>query len=789
MRHSFLIFISLFLLCSSVMGNHVKEIELSFDVNDFVFNQSNGSVSISSSKYPIQYGTKDQEPGLPYVIIHVLVSENAKYENVGETCSQNLCKKNIIIGYNPHYTTRTSTPSLSFEQKEVKYERDTYPIGEKMVQYGGTHIVDGYKYVTLLISPFRYDFSKKELYLNNQLSLHLYLSQEKSQHSLCYGRAMRNVVRNIVINKEDIQSLYPEKAEATKTGNDDFDYLIITSENLKGAFQKLANWKNRKGVKTKIITDLEIAQSFSPIDIQGIWTPYLRYKRAIKYYNENYGVKYVLLGGDPTIIPSVKCYVEYDYLNGMMFDNTPCDYFYSCTGSSGAPFEWNCMSGDGKIGSYNDLIDYYPQVVLTRVLASSVSEASVLVDRIIAYERNPQIDIEQKSILMSGAEFNSTIIENGVYVSDAQYKGESILGQIRSWSNWTLNSAFRFYDTYTDHAIGGAYDLTGQHLEDQLANGFSFFHMDTHGSARKFGLEKINTVADSFAIYNAQSYSNSRHTLVVTSACRTNAFDSIPCLSRAMMSNPNGGIIAYWGASCNIMGIDNERQYGPIDLYNLAFYNKLFTDNEKHFGELSIMTKLHFINQYDSLSNDHNMPYTNPYRWLMFSMNPIGDPEMPIYTDTPMEFQPHNIYQNYDGSVYVNVSPTADKVCIMSLDDNGESYYSVETWPGSGADLDLPSGHDYSICFTRSGYKPYVLNIYQTGIIQNDTIANDAVVLSNYVQIGKNVTTTRPYGDVLLERGDMYIMSPQGAYIKNNFTMKKGATLTIDPSMQEVFYP
>lgn len=769
-----------------IMGGRTKDVELHFDTENFTFITDNGITDISSAIYPIQYITDDAVPGLPYVIVHILISSDERYDAVEIDCNEVLCKENIVVNYPPQYSVITEEPATLIPKKNVSYKVDAYPSNNKRVIYGGTHVVDGYKYVTLLVSPFSYKCASNLLNISNSMKLTLLLSSDSKSSAKC-GRAMRDVVKNLVINKDDMESLYPTNSKV-RSSTDAFDYLIITSEGLKGAFQRLAKWKNRKGVRTRIITDEEIAASFSAIDHQGHWDPRVRYKRAIKHYKDNNDIKYVLLAGDANVIPSVTCYVQYEAGNAMAWDLTPCDLYYACTGGSGAAFEWNCATSDGRIGSYLDRPDYYPNVLLTRLLASSVSEANTLIDRIIEYESNPNDGIGQKKILMSGAElYYTATLGDGTLESDVQHKGENILSFIIG--KWQYCNGTLLYDTKTSHPLGASYDLTAQHLAEQLSNGHSFFHIDTHGSARMFGLEKINMVADSFAISDAMTFSNPWHTIVVTSACRTNAFDSIPCLSRAMMSNSNGGIVAYLGHSCNVVGIQDETLYGPVDFYNLTFYDNLFSDYEKHFGELAMQTKLRYILQYDSISNDHNMPYTNPYRWLLYSMNPIGDPEMPIFTDSPQTFQPHNIYQNDDGTFYINVYPTAERVCIMSLDDSGESYYSIETWAGSSADINLPDGHDYSICFTKSGYKPYILNVYKAGIIQNDTIANDAVVISDYVQIGRNVTSSRPYGDVLLKRGEMSIMSPQGAYIKNNFQVEKGAKLTIDPSMQEIYIP
>ncbi len=50
------------------------------------------------------------------------------------------------------------------------------------------------------------------------------------------------------------------------------------------------------------------------------------------------------------------------------------------------------------------------------------------------------------------------------------------------------------------------------------------------------------------------------------------------------------------------------------------------------------------------------------------------------------------------------------------------------------------------------------------------------------------VTTAKPQGHVFVEKEQMTIKAPQGVTIKNNFTLKKGATLVIDPTIQHIYH-
>ena len=85
---------------------------------------------------------------------------------------------------------------------------------------------------------------------------------------------------------------------------------------------------------------------------------------------------------------------------------------------------------------------------------------------------------------------------------------------------------------------------------------------------------------------------------------------------------------------------------------------------------------------------------------------------------------------------------------------------------------------------TRKGFKPYVINILRGPYVQNETFVDKTFVISDGVLIGSDVTDQKPQGPVVIESNSFNIFSPNGVTIKNNFEVKPGATLTIDPSRQ-----
>lgn len=782
----------LFIICSffyigSTCGQHTKELKLSFNKSDFLFEEIEGHLSISSAKHPIQYGEDTSEPGLPIVIVHFLIGADEKYSGVEFRYTEAPLFRDIFVKNNPTYKVRGSKGASDPERRVTSYSRALYPV--ENVRYMGTHLVDGYKYITFLVCPFKYQTQHRQLNLLSDISLKIQLSPSKKSPQKA-GRAMRDIVKRIVVNGEEMPTLYETPivnyrntfSRDIRSGNDPFDYLIITAESQKSAYQDLADWKTRKGVRTKVVTKEHIDSTFSCYTHDGHECYPLAFKRAIKYYKDNFDIQYVLLGGDTQFIPSLDVYINYG--GGLSSAVTPCDLYYACLSGTFGHFEWNNNPDDGGYGTYGDEVDYHPQLSVSRLSTNSLSDANVQVRRIIDYERAPVSEEWRDTLLMMGCKFKD-IYNDGRPKSDVEIKGNT-MWEYYLQCYWTEGHRYNFYDTKTSHPDGADYDVSVENFIERFQQGYPFIHIDTHGGTDNMGLEQETLFSS-----DVQNVNNPSESIIVTSACNTNAFDSDECLSEALMRSNKSGAIGYWGGSRIVPGIQDERSLGPVDFLNMKFYEHLFCDDEPRLGNIANMTKLFFITSHDSLYS--NMPYSDPYRGILFTMNILGDPEMPIYTSSPQSMYYRDLYFENDSSLFVNFAEMgACRVCVMSLEDNGNRYYQVDdcffgNGSTDGLHLSLPTDKNYSICITKPNFKPYVLNLYRTGYVQNDTIANDAVVLSYSANIGRNVTPLKPSGPVSVEKGDMIIRTKGGVTINDSFKVKKGATLTIDPNFIELF--
>lgn len=295
------------------------------------------------------------------------------------------------------------------------------------------------------------------------------------------------------------------------------------------------------------------------------------------------------------------------------------------------------------------------------------------------------------------------------------------------------------------------------------------FYINTHGTQTTWQME----TGKSYEVENAINQINNCNSIFVTDACLTNAFDSSsnggcndPCLSEAFIRNPKNGVVAYLGGSR--FGWSPTQHYQSLaysQLLSAYFFKELFNPNNsyRNFGNLIREAKLKLI----SLSDSYNV-----YKWLQYSVNPIGDPEMDIYIDNPSEFSNLSVYIN-KSELIINTHEYDCRICVMSHNDYGETYFRVFNNVENISLNEFPL--EGSICITKSGYKP---KIYRYTLIQNATIDEPKVYSADIIKVGQSITDAAPEGNVVIKSKGVVIDAKE-IILERGTTVKKGATLTI----------
>ena len=720
------IFTMLLMLLTNIGLSHAQEIKsitMTFNEKDFVFTYNNtNELTIHGDSLTTIFKSEESSPGLPYIPINVLVPSNSSFTGVTSTTTKQILKKNVNIAPNPKQVP-TNQIWNNDTLKTIHYSAPVYPTNN--VEYTGTNIMGGYTIMSFMLCPFEYDAIKKCLYLINNFNINIKLQTENAspQKTLVSNNSvMQEVVKSIVVNGDDIYSASMPNAK-TSNSTETFEYVIITSQALAEDFNNLINWKKTKGVTSKIITTEYINENYEGNSLS------IKIKSCLLDYYQNHDLKYVLLGGDETIVPVVGCYakVDKDHIENKM----PTDMFYACFDGD---FEWNA-DGDNIIGEINDNVNLTPSIFVTRIPVRTSDHASAFVSRQIMYERQPRGKINN-TMLMCGVKMFDYAYEDK-NISDAEAQGD-YLYNVFIEPHWKGEKK-KFYDTGTDFPGGKDYILSANNLQDQLSHGYTFVDMLTHGYPSYWSVE-----IGSYQRNMAQNLKNNGYTVIVTSACHTNAFDNgipnfyDPCLSESFIRNRNSGIIAYLGCSREGWGSPGA-SLGTSTTYESKFYQYLFSDEieNKNYGTIVAAAKAALIPSCSSYDT---------YRWIQFGLNPIGDPEMQIYTDTPQSFSDLStrISGNY---LYVDTGIVGCNICAKG-NNNDENHYEVRK---NSRHAIFNIKRRAQICVTKQNYSPTILRLYKNLYFQNENVSSNQTFEGFRIKAGSSVTTTKPFGNVTFD--------------------------------------
>lgn len=684
----YLILFITFYVCHASAQN-TQSVALNFCRENFKFSyDKNGSLVIGSRNYVCGYGSDTSEPGLPLVSINIRIQNGCSYEGVSYTGEQNKIFENVVVTANPTGIPTNVTTTTHVNQ--VAYSKSIYPSNN--IQFVEESRFDGYTILRFLVCPFVYNAKEKSLYLIDNMSLNINLKAATAVYDLeTGGENMAELVNSTIVNSETFNTVAQPQISVIDTASSlkkEHNYIIVTSSKLADSFKPLATWKTMKGVKAKIATIDEIVKKYPAKDTQ----------LSIKYYlydmYKNDGLKYVLLGGDDSVVPVRGCYGiagERGKPNFREDFHIPTDLYYSCFGGD---FSWDA-NNNGIYGELADNISMNPSIFVTRAPVRSTEDVNAFVNKITGYERNPNKNGWTNNILMAGDMLSGYDDTDGQ--SDSKIKGDELFDEY-IYKNWN-GKRTRLYDTYSD--TDGAF-LNIQTFQKELQRGYTFVDMISHGEPNlwQFGKEY-------YSLNESNAVENPRYTIITTMSCSTNAFDSFsgdrgryyddPCLSESFIRNQKSGVIAYLGCS-------REGWYIPQPYYDLTYslqYEALFYENllngnvqDKNFGKVVAIAKQQMA------------PLCSQYgenRWIQYGLNPVGDPEMPVYIYSPSSFDGKCKWRFDKNGTYLDTGVDGCTACIMSTNDNGQSIYIVKS---EIRKVYVPN-KTVSVCITKQGYIPW----------------------------------------------------------------------------------
>ncbi len=378
----------------------------------------------------------------------------------------------------------------------------------------------------------------------------------------------------------------------TLSDSADFDHVIVTAAGYDTVFQRLADWKTAKGVKAVVR------------DIAWITGTYPGRDNAEKLRNylktlPDSGVRYVLLGGDVSVVPFRKAFAMCCEWGGHpREDSLPCDlYFADLDGS------WDA-NGNNVFGETGDSVDLYADLAVGRAPVDRPVEAQAFVNKVINYERGVVAGYQHKALFFAEVLWQDPYTDQGVH------------------KNKLEQQSFR-----SGYDITKLYQSLGNESRASVMNAIrqnqNFLNHDGHGWIDVMSCG--SGTANYLRTLDADTITNSGHGVLFSIGCWTTAFD-FTSIGEAFVTNPNGGTIATVGNSSYGWGSPGNPGFGYSDKFDNRFWHAITSEGFCRLGDALTRAKEY----YAPFSHDRNV-----YRWHQYQLNLMGDPELPVWTALP----------------------------------------------------------------------------------------------------------------------------------------------------------
>ncbi len=405
-------------------------------------------------------------------------------------------------------------------------------------------------------------------------------------------------------------------------------YLIITSDNFYSDIQPLATWKHKKGLSTKVVRLSETGSSSSQIRSYILGA----------YNTWPVRPEYLLLVGAPNYLP-------FPSVNGTYSDN-----YYT-----------------------NMDADIYNEILSGRLTVHSSSECQTVVNKILAYERTPDLSLDS-TWFIDGClviRVDNSQPSDSIYWSDINFAAGAMVG-----------SGFREIDTLSSSWGNNANDIL-----NSVNNGCAFVMYRGQG---------VNNWWSPFGVNPDQTANGDRLPIVLSFTCSTIGTGSTPATAERWFltgtpASLRGGA-GYFATTTVISGGAHLRS-----AVCKGFIKDVFNGTWPVFGRACEGGRKEVYSLYPSGGGEDEY----------YGFTTIGDPSMNLWTGIPTR-----IDVTHDSVLYVGM----DTVTI-TVRHNGtpvESAYVCASMDTSVYETGYTLA-DGQIAFTVTPTRPGLMALTVTG--------------------------------------------------------------------------
>ncbi|MBM4033416.1 MAG: hypothetical protein FJ291_16760, partial [Planctomycetes bacterium] len=505
----------------------------------------------------------------------------------------------IPLGSDP---ARVAAARAADKPSRAVYDSDA-PYPRRQVELASVQRMNGYAVAFLRLYPVQYVPKRNRLAFSARLEVELEvvggasLPRAESKAIPLLRRSARDAARvaALVDNSEALGD-YPTPTATgggVVKGAGTFDYLLVTSSTLLPSFQPLVDRKVAAGLVVKTETMENIRAGYTGRDDAERLRNYI-----IDAYT-NWGIRYVLLGGDTGVVPhrGVYGHVSGSAAKGLgdYYDNNiPSDLYYACLDG---PWDFD---GDGIWAEPNDGanggdVDMLAEVYVGRAPVDTPAEAQLFASKIVAYETNAHPNVNKALFLAEslggGAQGGDGL--DPLLPHFAGYTIQWLDDRVSSWSG-------------TAHAIPAL--NASPHLVAHVGH-----------TNWQYAMRLTNT--------NLASLTNTGLFLANSIGCDPGAFDYSDSFAEQLEKlNASGAFAVVMNSRYGWYNPDAEWMFSGE--FQKSLFDRLLTQGNRNVGVANQLAKEALLSKVEHSEGPDGMVY----RWCYFEINLLGDPHTPLQT-------------------------------------------------------------------------------------------------------------------------------------------------------------
>ena len=581
------------------------------------------------------------EPGFPLLpskTATILLPYETDMKDIKLTCGEKvqLSGSYIIEIGQKALPLSSDVPGVSLSADRKFYESsDSYP--GKL--YSNTRIQNKAGYRILLVDLHPVEYVPQTGLVSYYASMTMEVILEESEGNLVRGADCdRSSIEPMVDNPEALQTYplspaMPCEQEYVSMDSAYYEYVIITNEALEDTegpsnFQALRDNKIERGIPATIVTTEWIYANYEGTRPDGGEDNQTRIRNFVTYAYENWGARYLLLGGDgdggdvggesgDIVIPYRGFYGDVN--NGEYIDeNILADMYYACLDGT---FDYD---SDGIYGEINDgpeggEVDLLAEVYVGRACVDSETEVQNFVRKTLAYENLSSTDNNLRNVWMVG--------EQTGWGGEGEWGG-NYKDDIKEGSNLYGYTTVGFEDSVyaDDFDVSTLYDRdyewpksdivalinNNSHLINHLGHASITNVMNMHNS----DVDGLTNDELYFIGYSQGCYSGS-----FDNRSSTGTYLSYDCISEHLTTEAHGAV-AFVANSRFGWGVGYSTD-GPSQHFDREFWDAVLGESIPSLG----------IALQDSKEDNRNRVSPGAYggdRWCYYSINLFGDPELRV---------------------------------------------------------------------------------------------------------------------------------------------------------------